>query len=378
MRYDVVIAGGSIAGLLCAREVAKKGHSVLVLEEDDEIGTPEHCGGLVSISGLDKLGIIPFRKTFEHFIESAEIFSPGGSSFSIESKKQKVAEINRRDLDKQVALQAKKNGAEIWVRTSFKEITNDGVKTSEGNIKCKITVDARGVSALINKDRTGMLSSAQFEVLADWIKKGKVEVYFDQKKFPGFFAWIIPSSNGVGKVGVAGRGINVDDTLNDFIKSKGSHSTIRKIFAPIWIKGPIDKFVSNNVVIVGDAAGQSKPTTAGGIFSCGMGGVLAGKAISKFLESGNKKDLNEYQKTWSNKFGKEFEKQLLARKILERLDNETIDKLFGSITPEILNEISSKDDFDFHTSSIIKLLGVKGSFKAAQIIMTAEMKNLLS
>ncbi len=378
MLYDVVIAGGSIAGLLCAREIAKKGHSVLVLEEDDEIGTPEHCGGLVSISGLDELGIIPFRKTFEHFIESAEIFSPGGNSFSIESKKQKVAEINRRDLDKQIALQAKKNGAEIWVRASFKGITSDGVKTSEGNIKCKIIVDARGVSALINKDRTGILSSAQYEVFADWIKKGKVEVYFDQKKFPGFFAWIIPSSDGVGKAGVAGRGINVADALNDFLKSKGKHVTIRKIFAPIWIKGPIDKFVSNNVVIVGDAAGQSKPTTAGGIFSCGMGGILAGKAISKFLETGNQKDLNEYQKIWRHKFGKEFQKQLLARKILERLDNETIDKLFDSITQEILNEISSNDDFDFHTRSIIKLLGVKGSFKAAQIIMTGEMKNLLS
>ena len=378
MLYDVVIAGGSIAGLLCAREVAKRGHSVLVLEEDDEIGTPEHCGGLVSITGLDELGIIPIGKTFEHFIESAEIFSPEGNSFSIESKKQKVAEINRRDLDKQIALQAKKNGAEIWVRTSFKEITNEGVKTSEGDINCKIIVDARGVSALVNKDRTGMLSSAQYEVFADWIKKGKVEVYFDQKKFPGFFAWVIPSSDGVGKVGVAGRGISVADVLKDFLKSKGKHSIIRKIFAPIWIKGPIDKFVSNNVVIVGDAAGQSKPTTAGGIFSCGMGGILAGKAISKYLESENQEDLNEYQKIWSKKFGKEFEKQLLARKILERLDNETIEKLFNSVTPDILNEISSKDDFDFHTSSIIKLLGVKGSFKAAQIIMTGEMKKLLS
>ena len=378
MLYDVVIAGGSIAGLLCAREIAKKGHSVLVLEEDDEIGTPEHCGGLVSISGLDDLGVIPFRKTFEHFIETAKIFSPGGNSFSIESKKQNVAEINRRDLDKQIALQAKKNGAEIWVRTSFKEKTNDGVKTSEGNIKCKIIVDARGVSALVNKDRTGILSSAQFEVLADWIKKAKVEVYFDQKKFPGFFAWIIPSSDGVGKVGVAGKGINASNAIKDFLDSKGKHSIIRKIFAPIWIKGPIDNFVSNNVVIVGDAAGQSKPTTAGGIFSCGMGGILAGRAISKFLESGNQKDLDEYQKKWSDKFGREFEKQLLARKILERLDNETIDKLFSSVTPEILNEISSKDDFDFHTSSIIKLLGVKGSFKAAKIIMTGEMKNLLS
>jgi len=378
MYYDVIIAGGSVAGLLCAREVANRGHSVLVLEEDYEIGTPEHCGGLVSISALEELGIVPHRKTLAHNIETADIFSPVGKKFSIESKNQNVVEINRRELDKQIALQAKKNGAEIRVKTSFKGIIVGGINTSDGKIDCKIIVDARGVSALINKDRTGILSSAQYEVYADWIKKGKVEVYFDQKKYPGFFAWVIPSSDGIGKVGVAGKGINASDAIQEFLSRKGNSSTIRKIFAPIWIKGPIKKFVSKNIVIIGDAAGQSKPTTAGGIYSCGMGGIFAGRAISKYLKTENENDLDEYQKLWTKKFGREFEKQLLARKILERLDNDAINKLFDSVTPEILKEISNKDDFDFHTSSIIKLLGVKGSFKAAKIIMTNEMKNLLS
>ena len=45
MYYDVVVGGGSVAGLLCAREIASKGFSILVIEEDYEIGTPEHCGG---------------------------------------------------------------------------------------------------------------------------------------------------------------------------------------------------------------------------------------------------------------------------------------------------------------------------------------------
>ncbi len=377
MYYDVVIAGGSIAGLLCAREVANNGNSVIVLEEDYEIGTPEHCGGLISINALEELGIIPSRKIFDHYIETAEIFSPSGKKFSIESKKQKVAEVNRRELDKHVAYQAKKNGAEIRVNTSFKEIVGDEVNTSDGKMKCKILVDARGVSSLISKDRTGILSSAQFEVYADWIKKENVEVYLDQKKYPGFFAWIIPSASGIGKVGVAGKGINTSNALESFLKQRGGFSTIRKIFAPIWIKGPIERFVSKNIVIVGDAAGQSKPTTAGGIYSSGMGGIMAGRAISKYLMSENKKDLEEYQKLWLEKFGKEFKKQLLVRKILERLDNDSIDKLFEFITPKILNEISNNDDFDFHTSSIIKLLGVKGSFKAAKIMMTSEMKNLL-
>ena len=378
MYFDVVVAGGSVAGLICAREIARNKNSVLVIEEDYEIGTPEHCGGLVSTSGLEDLGVIPFRKTLEHMIEHAEIFAPDGTSFTINSKKQKVAEISRRELDKQLAYQAQKMGAVIKVRTSFQELTEEGVRTNEGQIECKIFVDARGVSSLIHKDRTGILSSAQYEIYADWITKGKVEVFFDQKKYPGFFAWVIPSGEGKGKVGIAGRGINVAETMDELLKEREKYSIIRKIFAPIWIKGPIDKFVDGRTVIVGDAAGQAKPTTAGGIYSSGMGGLLAGQAISKFLKTNNHSDLDEYQKRWTDKFGKEFERQSFARKILERLDNETINKLFASVTPEIIKEISEKDDFDFHTGSIVKLLGLKGSIKTAQTLISGEFKKLLS
>jgi digeranylgeranylglycerophospholipid reductase len=377
MSYDVVIAGGSVAGLLCAREISSKGFSVLVIEEDYEIGTPEHCGGLVSMSGLAELGIIPFRKTFDHMVDSAEITSPNGNSFTINSNKQKVIEISRRELDKQIAFQAQKNGTEIKVRTSFQEITDTGIRTSEEKIDCKIFVDARGVSSLIHKDRTGILSSAQYEIYANWIKKGKVEVIFDQEKYPGFFAWIIPSGEGKGKVGVAGRGIKVSETLENILKEKGKFSTIRKIFAPIWIKGPIKNFVEGKTVIIGDAAGQAKPTTAGGIFTSGMGGVYAGQAISEFLKTNNTDDLDQYQKKWIARFGKEFEKQLLARRILERIDNNTINKLFETITPEIIKEISEKDDFDFHTGSIVKLLGLRGSIKTAQTLIGGEIKKLL-
>jgi len=376
--YDVVIAGGSISGLMSAREIAKKGHSVLVLEEGFEIGTPDHCGGLVSKSGLDELGIEPTQKTFDSTINSALIYAPSGKSIEINSKKQKVIVVNRRELDKQVALQAEQSGAEIRVKTGFKEKTKRGIKTTDGEIDCKILVDCRGVSALINNKRDGILLSAQYEIYANWIKDGQVEVYFDNVKYPGFFAWIIPSGNGVGKVGIAGREINVSNAMEQFLKNKGNYSTIRKIFAPIWIKGPIKNFVSENIVIAGDAAGQSKPTTAGGIYSCGLGGLFAGNAIAEYLESNERSQLKKYQKNWRDKFGREFEKQSLARKILERVDNKTIDVVFDSITPEITNEISNKDDFDFHATSIVKLLGMRKSLNTAQNIMGAEIKRLLN
>ena len=375
--YDAVIAGGSISGLLAAREIAKNGHSVLVLEEGFEIGSPEHCGGLVSKNALKELDIEPSQKTFDGEIECAKIFSPDGKEITINSKKQQIIVINRRELDKQAARQARDNGAKISVKTSFQEKINNRVRTSNGDIECKFFVDCRGVSRLVSKDRDGVLLTAQYEVYADWIKKGQVEVYFDQEKYPEFFAWVIPSGEGVGKIGVSGKGINTTSRIDEFLKSKGEFSTIRKIFAPIWIKGPIKNFVEDNTVIVGDAAGQAKPTTAGGIFSCGMAGIMAGKAISEALETGNPSSLINYEKQWKEKFGKEFEKQNLARKILVRLDNDTINKLFNSITPEIEEDISNKEDFDFHTSSILRLLGMKGSFNTMQALIGGEIKKLV-
>src|SRR2546428_8791966 len=378
MDYDVVVAGGSVAGLLCAREMSSRNHKVLVIEEDSEIGTPEHCGGVVSVSAIDELGVIPMRSTLDNKIRSAVMVSPSGIKFTLDARPQQVIVLDRREFDKQIAHQAKVNGAEIRVRTSLREITKDGVRTTDGEIKCKIVVDARGVSSLIQKDRTGILQSAQYEVYADWIEKDRIEVYFDQEKFPGFFAWIIPTRRDEAKVGVAGKGINAAVVLESFLKEKGKHSTIRKIFAPIWIKGPIQNFVSKNVVAIGDAAGQSKPTTAGGIYSCGLGGIFAGRSISKFLESHKSSDLLEYQKAWSDKFGQEFEHMLLARSLLERLDNKSINKIFESITPEIVEEISKEGSFDFHTISLAKLLGVKGSVKAIQAILGSEFRRLLT
>ena len=85
----------------------------------------------------------------------------------------------------------------------------------------------------------------------------------------------------------------------------------------------------------------------------------------------------DYEKQWRDKFGKEFEKQNLARKILARLDNSTVNKLFKSITPEIEEDISNKEDFDFHTSSILRLLGMKGSFNTMQALIGGEIKRLV-
>ncbi len=398
--YDVVVAGGSISGLLCAREIASTGHSVLVVERGPEIGTPEHCGGLVSSSGLQNIGVIPFGGTFLHAINKARIISPDGTAIVVDATRQKVLAIDRRNLDKQAAHQAQQAGAVIKVMTDLREITDTGVVTGAGQFDCRIVVDARGAASLIQKDRTGMIPSTQYEVYTDWIEDNTIEVMPDCDLYPGFFAWIIPSGRGRGRVGVAGRGINTANALESILEGRGNnHSIIRKISAPIWVNGPIKNFVDGNVVVVGDAAGQAKPTTAGGIYSSGAGGMFAGRAISQYLSkysnnsnsSSNNKNSNHdsknsnnntehlaalYRKSWDDRFGREFEKQILARRVLERMDNEALNKMIRSVTPDMLQKMAENGDFDFHTGSIIRMLGIRRTAGAAKSMLGSEMRRL--
>ena len=378
--YDAVVAGGSISGLLAAREIAAGGASVAVLEEDAEVGTPEHCGGLVSIEGIKNLGVVPDASAIENSkISRARILSPS-KGFELNAERQKVIVLDRRAFDKQVAFSAQKMGAEIRVKCSVRSVAKQdsgfSVKTSEGDFICRYFVDARGVASIINRNREGVLQSAQYEVYAPWIERDSIEVAFDSERYPGFFAWIIPTGDGRGKVGVAGKGINAASALKSYLDNNGRHSIVRKVYAPIWVDGPIESFVSGRTTIVGDAAGQTKPTTAGGIYTCGMGGIFAGRAIVGAIKGGDK-ELSEYDKNWSSIFRAEFDRMLLARRLLERLDNKAIDGLFGAIPQEKLEEASSSGDFDFHSAAISKILGAKSAAKMAKALLGNEIRRLI-
>jgi geranylgeranyl reductase family protein len=379
--YDVIVAGGSVSGLLAARETAAGGLSVAVLEEDSEIGTPEHCGGLVSIAGIRNLGLVPDSAAVENTrISKARILSPS-NGFEISAEKQKVMVLDRRAFDKQIAFQAQKLGAEIRVKCQMRSIVKDDsghlVKTSEGDLSCKYFIDARGVASIIARNREGVLQSAQYEVYAPWIERDTIEVAFDSRRYPGFFAWIIPAAQGAGKVGVAGRGINAASALQSYIDGKGKCSIVRKVYAPIWVNGPMENFLPDRTITVGDAAGQSKPTTAGGIYTCGMGGVLAGRAVVDAAKKNDDSLLERYQKNWMSMFGSEFEKMLLARKLLERLDNKALDELFSAVPPEKIEEASASGDFDFHSAALAKILGAKSAARMAKALLGNEIRRLI-
>jgi digeranylgeranylglycerophospholipid reductase len=383
-KFDSIVVGGSISGLLCAREISRSGLSVAVLEEDYEIGTPEHCGGLVSLEGLKKLGIIPSSKAILNEVNKAKIVS-STKGFEVCTNRGEIIVLDRRELDKQVAFQAQKFGSEIRTRSLVMSVNYDKskkefvIKTKDNVYYSQFFIDARGITSLINNhNREGVLQSAQYEIYADWISPDEILVKLDKEKYPDFFAWIIPSGNGKGKFGVAGRKINTLETLESFIESFGSkYSIIRKIYAPVWIGGPLKKFVYDNKIIIGDAAGQTKPTTAGGIFSCGMGGILAGKNIARYKKRIFNSLLNDYERDWFSIFGKEFQQMIFFRKIMERLDNKSIDAVFSIISDSDILDISRSANFDFHSFALSKVLGSKKAIKLISTLLGNEFRHLL-
>ena len=88
--YDAVVIGGGPAGLITASELAQARSSVLVLEEHSQVGLPDHCAGLVSISGLERIGIKPSPRSIQNLVSGARLVAPNGNIFEIGGRDNKA------------------------------------------------------------------------------------------------------------------------------------------------------------------------------------------------------------------------------------------------------------------------------------------------
>lgn len=384
--YDVVVGGGSVAGLSFAVEAVSRGLSVLVLEEDRQVGEPEKCDGLVSKKALDEF-IGPSRECIQSRVRRGTVYSPSGKAVSLGASNLDVVVIDRSAYEEQLASLALSGGAEVKTGSRVVGVSQDerGATVTASESRSGVShrysssyyVDATGPAGVIGRRGSGLIPAAKYEVEGDWFTDGEVEVHLDRDKYPGFFAWVIPRGDGMAKVGAAGAGINSFRTLDAFLE--GRRFRVRtKVAAPIYLGGPIGEFVHGRTVYVGESAGQVKPTTAGGILASVAAGTMAGKWMAESLRSKDPSKLSLYQVEWDARFGREFRLMKRLRHLYGHLTNGDLEKMVGVLSTKRVSERLESGDFDFHASALVSALGTKLTLRLAGLVVSAEARQALT
>lgn len=363
---DVLVVGAGPAGLIAGREAARRGVNVIILEEDEGVGNPCHCAGLLSVQGLKEIGIEPSREFVQNEVSGAIFHSPSGITFEVRGRKKMAYVVDRASLDKVLARQAVTAGADL--RLGFKAemflvekgVVSGVIGENKETIRAKVVIDAEGSSCgLLRRTKFerpspgGFLPAVQLEIADVKTDKDLVEIFVGSKVAPKFFLWMIPTGDDSARVGLACKDRNGYESLQKFVERRLGKHRITAIRAGFVItSGTSARTYYDGVIIVGDAAGQTKPTTGGGVVTGGVCAIIGGEvAAEAALKDDSSADfLKKYEESWRRRLGREFSTMLLARRILNNLPDETIDEIFKTIIESRLQKtIEEKGDIDFQT-----------------------------
>jgi digeranylgeranylglycerophospholipid reductase len=349
MEYDAVVVGAGPGGSITARELAKGGANVLLVEKRPEIGTPVRCGEATGIPGLELVDVKPWKRSIAAETQGAYLYAPDGERVELLAKQSNGYILERRMFDKQLAVEAAKAGAEVRVRTYATGLIKEngnvvGVKlkhfNDEHDVSCSVVVGADGIEGKVGRwagidTRTRlseMTSNLQYEMVGIEMDNPSVmEFYFGNKVCPGGYVWIFPKGGDVANVGLGTRDRTRDARwyLEKFIDEhenlkKGSIIEVNAGGVPV--EGPIERSVKDGVVLVGDSARQIDPLTGGGIYNAMHCGRLAARTILKCIEKGDfsKGALMEYERLWKEEIGQGLLRSLRVKEALEKMSDDDL------------------------------------------------------
>ena len=379
---DIAVVGAGPCGSFSAFIGAKSGTRVAVFEEHPTVGVPAHCAGHLSISGLKRLGLRLPSFLVENTFRGVVFFSPSGKQFSVRFPSPVTCTINRELFDEHLANIASNAGAQFFLSSRVKTIIEqqNGAKvivaSTRGrneSIMCNMIIDAEGVSSTLlknvglkpfNNEMLVKAVSADVDGVRD-VESDRVEVYFGSGFADGFYAWIIPKRDGTAKIGLATKRDSPKQCLERLINnhpitsSKLRKSRIMRVsYHSIPLGGPISKAYANGFLAIGDAASQVKPTTGGGVvmgLTCAqIAGEIASKAVKENIFSESL--LKYYEEEWKQKVGHDLRAMLFARKLLNRLSDSEIDRIFATVTRLRLDETLVRvKDVDFQWKELRRL-----------------------
>jgi len=322
MRFDVIVVGAGTGGCMAAKTAAKAGLSVCLIDCKDagSIGN-KVCGDAIGKHHFDNLGLSPpSGDELERKIVGIKVYSPDLETvFRLAGEGLHGFIVNRHAFGQRLLNEAINAGVTLLdSMQALESIVEDGFvrgviaknrKTgSKRKLYGEITVDASGqVAALRRKlpPEIGIESSIdkgdevacyrEIRLLREEVEEPEYcQIYLDLKVAPGGYYWMFPKKETGVNVGLGVAMINdfpnPRNQLYRFVLSKplfeGS-TIVHGGGGIVPTRRPLDSFVGNGVVVIGDAACHVNPIHGGGMGPSMMAGKIAGEVMAEALEKGD-------------------------------------------------------------------------------------------
>jgi flavin-dependent dehydrogenase len=335
MKKSVVIIGAGVVGLTLARELASQGIDTRVCESKKNVSEgAARASGILSIAGLGSTGI-PYEDCIINKLSGA-VLHAGKETIRVKAKEPKAYLIDRGALADSCLESAKEAGAEVQL----------GKRMGIGEL-LDIASDRNSILVGADGAVSAVASTFGFPPIREYILTYKAEydnaniadpsmvgLFFSNRIARRFFGWTAPHSSTRIEIGLGISNkarVNSHDAFNSFLDS-GSLGSLLKDATKISGHASIIPLsfrkatVKENVVLVGDAAGQIKATTGGGIiFGCLCAGVLA-KAIAENTRGVSR--LSAYEKEWRSRYGTELKMHGLLHEYYSMLNTRSFETLF--------------------------------------------------
>jgi digeranylgeranylglycerophospholipid reductase len=368
--FDVAVIGAGPAGSMAAKYAAKAGANTILLEEHAGPGWPVQCAGLLGQEAMAE-SELPEGSFILRGMLGATVFSPGGARLDFKAKAPRAWAIDRRLFDKALLRQAIQEGANIRLCAQVRRIRRE----KEASVLClaggeeisaRIAISAEGVTALLAR-RAGIappqiiLSGAQVEAPFAVEDPEKVEVHLGPA--PGLFAWVIPLDERAARIGLCARD-GACEHLRAFLKKdiikkrlQGSPVALNVGGLPM---GPPSATAVAGLLAVGDAAGQVKPTSGGGIYPGLVAAKIAGgvAAAAAMEGDGSRERLMEYDRLWRLALGRELEIGMRLNRMLNKMSAAELDELVGYLAGKsrLIKAIEEHGDIDRPSLLLARML----------------------
>ena len=365
--FDLAIIGASIAGNNLAFLLSKSNLRIVVLEDHKEIGLPFQCAGIIS-QKLSKLIELP-KEIVLNRVSTAKIVSPSGNFIKLSGNEQPYV-IDRIKLDRLFYNEVKDDPNIVYYLAerykSFEYRIEDDkkyllIETSKRKIIAKMLIGCDGPLSLVGKQlnvKNDVIFASQIRVKANFANH-EAAMYFNPQ-WKQLFGWIVPEGNQIYRIGIASaKSVNISFKrflselgvdIDDKIDQQGG----------IIPYGVMNKLAFDNVLLLGDAAGQVKATTGGGIVMLLTAAKYASNCIHRCFEDENfsKRIIKKYyEKPCSQTIGRELKLHFIIRLILENFNSNNFEIFFKIIKEnKIEHLVTFYGDMDFPKTLVFKLL----------------------